>query len=111
MQFNAVQFNAVRFNVLELNASECLFLETEEREKCVSVAWVFIIFRIQNTHTHTHTLHPNPSVHAQIEGTLATNQGFYSTFGLADLDTNLDKNFLQSCKTLSTKEKSEIEAG
>ena len=85
-----MQFNAVRFNVLELNASECLFLETEEREKCVSVAWVF---RIQNAYTHNHTLHPNPSVHAQTEGTLATNQGFYSTFGLADLDTNLDKNF------------------
>ena len=77
MELNAVRFNVVEFNVLELNSSECLLLETEEREKkvrqCVSVAWVFIIFRIQNAHTHNHTLHPNPSVHAR---TLATSQGF-----------------------------------
>ena len=59
-----MELNAVELNGVELNAFECLFLETEEREKkvrqCVSVVWVFIIFRIENAHTHNHTLYPKP---------------------------------------------------
>ena len=49
VEINVVELNVVELNAVELNVFECLFLETEEREKkvrqCVSTC-VFIIFRI-----------------------------------------------------------------